>query len=253
MMRPKAGVHYPNGLGDFHAWFRTDDDCLDYLEWLRWGGGFVCPECGDTGDPWALGDRRFMCSRCQHRTSVTAGTIFHRTRTPLTVWFSACWHFATGKDGVSALSLKRTLNIGSYQTAWAMLHKLRSAVVNPGRSKLNGIVEVDETFIGGAEPGLSGGRARGKKVLVAIAVEVHEPRGIGRCRMEVIPDASGASLGPLVKQWVAPGTRVITDGWSGYRGLRKLGFTHEPRSQRAAKLRGRIRTNSSQPSTGLRP
>jgi len=185
-----------------------------------------------------LGDGRFMCPQCQERSSVTAGTIFHRTRTPLTVWFAACWLFATGKDGVSALSLKRTLNIGSYQTAWAMLHKLRSALINPDRSPLSGIVEVDETFIGGPEAGLSGGRERGKKVLVAIAVEVREPRGIGRCRMKVIPDASGASLLPFVTERVAPGTRVITDGWSGYIGLAKLGFVHEPRSQRAAKLRG---------------
>ena len=106
--------------------------------WPRWG--------------WRLGDGRFMCSGCGGRTSVTAGTIFDRTRTPLTVWFTACWLFATGKDGISALSLKRTLEIGSYQTAWAMLHRLRSVLVRPGRDRLTGMVEVDETYIGGQEP-----------------------------------------------------------------------------------------------------
>ena len=147
-------------MGEFQAWFRTDADCLDYLEWLRWPAGFACSGCGrDTG--WRLADGRYMCSKCGGRTSVTAGTIFDRTRTPLTVWFTACWLFATGKDGISALSLKRTLEIGSYQTAWAMLHRLRSVLVRPGRDRLAGLVEVDETFIGGEESGLRGGRARG--------------------------------------------------------------------------------------------
>jgi len=95
---------------------------------------------------------------------VTAGTIFDRTRTPLTVWLTGCWLFATGKDGISALSLKRTLEIGSYQTTWAMLHRLRTVLVRPGRDRLAGVVEVDETYIGGLESGLRGGRARGKKV-----------------------------------------------------------------------------------------
>ena len=137
MERPRAGTHYPNASGDFHAWFQTDADCLDYLEWLRWPGGFICPSCGVPGG-WRLGDGRYQCTGCGKRTSVMAGTIFDRTRTPLTVWFAACWHFATGKDGISALSLKRTLEIGSYQTVWAMLHRLRSVLIRPDRERLSG-------------------------------------------------------------------------------------------------------------------
>ena len=129
---------------------------------------------------------------------MTAGTIFDRTRTPLTIWYTACWLFATGKDGISALSLKRVLEISSYQTAWAMLHRLRSVLVRPGRDLLSGTVQVDETYIGGAEPGLAGGRARGKKVLTGIAVEVHEPRGLGRCRMSPLADASAETLHAFV-------------------------------------------------------
>lgn len=110
---PSAGAQYPRSLGEFQAWFQTDADCLDYLEWLRWRTGFACPTCGNLAG-WRIGDGMFMCTGCGARTSVTAGTIFDRTRTPLTVWFTACWHFATGKDGISALSLKRTLEIGSY-------------------------------------------------------------------------------------------------------------------------------------------
>lgn len=237
MDHPRAGNHYPRSAGELQAWFRTDADCLDYLEWLRWPAGFTCPDCGRNGG-WRLGDGRFMCAGCGGRTSVTAGTIFDRTRTPLTVWFTACWLFASGKDGISALSLKRTLEIGSYQTSWAMLHRLRSVLVRPGRERLVGVVEVDETYIGGLEPGLPGGRARGKKVLIGVAVEVREPRGIGRCRMLPLANASAESLHPFVSTLVEPGTRVITDGWQGYCGLEKLGYVHERRSQRAARARG---------------
>src|ERR1700729_2734295 len=151
MERPHASIHYPKSLGEFRAWFPTDADCLDYLEWLRWPRGFVCSSCDHPGG-WRLGDGRFICTGCDSRTSVTAGTIFDRTRTPLTVWFSACWHFATGKDGISALSLKRTLEIGSYQTVWAILHRLRSVLVRPDRERLCGKVEVDETRLGRSSP-----------------------------------------------------------------------------------------------------
>jgi hypothetical protein len=226
----RAGVHYPRSTGEFQAWFRTDEDCLDYLEWLRWPGGFTCPRCGQ-GTGWRLGDGRFECATCSSRTSVTAGTIFDRTRTPLTVWFTACWLFATQKDGISALSLQRALEIGSYQTAWAMLGRLRSVLVRPGRDRLSGTVEVDETYIGGDEPGLRGGRARGKKVLTGIAVEIREPKGIGRCRMALLADGSSASLHPFVTSNVEPGATVITDAWMGYHGLAGLGYVHQRRSQ----------------------
>ena len=212
-------------------------DCLDYLDWLRWPDGFVCPRCGHAGG-WAVADGRYKCTGCGVRTSVTAGTLFDRRRTPLTVWFTACWMFASQKDGVSALSLKRALEIGSYPTAWAMLHRLRSVLVRPGRERLCGTVEVDETYIGGEEPGLPGGRAKGKKSLVGVAVEVHQPRGYGRVRIAILADASAASLHPFVTDNVTPGATVITDGWQGYRGIERLGYTHHPRSQRAARARG---------------
>ena len=218
--QPRAGHDYPRSTGEFQSWFATEADCLDYLEWLRWPDGFVCPRCDHAGG-WAVGDGRYKCAGCGARTSVTAGTLFDRRRTPLTVWFTACWMFASQKDGVSALSLQRTLEIGSYATAWAMLHRLRSVLVRPGRDRLTGRVEVDETFIGGEEPGLSGGRAKGKKSLVAVAVEVHEPRGYGRVRMGIIADASAACLHPFITANVEPGGTVITDGWQGYSGIER--------------------------------
>jgi hypothetical protein len=185
-----------------------------------------------------VADGRCKCAACGKRTSVTAGTLFDRRRTPLTVWFTACWMFATAKDGISALSLQRALEIGSYPTAWAMLHRLRSVLVRPGRDRLAGTVEVDETYLGGEEPGLRGGRARGKKVLTGIAVEVTEPKGIGRCRMALLADGSSAALHPFVTGHVEPGATVITDAWMGYHGLAGLGYAHQRRSQRAARARG---------------
>ena len=211
--RLRAGVHYPRSTGEFQSWFATDADCLDFLDWLRWPGGFACPKCGHGG--WVVADGRYKCAACGKRTSVTAGTLFDRRRTPLTVWFTACWMFAAQKDGVSALGLQRALEIGSYPTAWAMLHRLRSVLVRPGRDRLSGTVEVDETFMGGEEAGLRGGRAKGKKSLVGVAVEVRQPRGYGRCRMEILPDASAGSLHPFLTRHVEPGATVITVGWMG--------------------------------------
>jgi transposase-like protein len=233
----RAGQRYPRSAGEFQAWFRTDADCLDYLEWLRWPKGFVCPRCGNP-DGWPVADGRFKCTACNARTSVTAGTLFDRRRTPLTVWFTACWMFASEKDGVSALSLQRALEIGSYATAWAMLHRLRSVLVRPGRDRLSGTVEVDEIYFGGEEAGLTGGRAKGKKVLVGVAVERKEHKGFGRCRMVVLPDASAASLRAFIEAHVETGATIVTDGWPGYYGIEKLGYVHDRHSQRAAAARG---------------
>jgi transposase-like protein len=157
---------------------------------------------------------------------VTAGTIFHRTRTPLTVWFAAAWQLTSQKHGISALGLQRVLGLGSYQTAWAMLHRYRAAMVRPGRERLAGEVEVDETYIGGEEPGRHG-RATSKKAIVAIAVEVREPRGFGRIRLSRVPDVSAASLVPFVCDVVEGGATVMTDGWRSYGHISEHGYTHE--------------------------
>lgn len=227
MTNLRAGVHYPRSDGEFRSWFRTDTDCLDYLEWLRWPKGFVCPSC-DAGGGWATSDGRFKCATCGERTSTTAGTLFDRRRTPLTVWFAACWMFASQKDGVAALSLQRALEIGSYPTAWAMLHRLRAVLVRPGRERLSGVVEVDETVIGGVEPGLTGGRSRGnKKSLVAVAVERKEPNGLGCCRMAPIPDASSETLRAFLVDSVVEGSTVVTDGWQAYRQAVSGLYVHE--------------------------
>ena len=224
---PRGGRHYPRSTGEFQSWFPTDADCLDYLAWLRWPQGFVCPRCQNPSG-WVVAGGAYKCASCLKHTAITADTLFDRRRTPLTVWFAACWQFATAKDGISALGLQRTLEIGSYQTAWAMLHRLRSVLVRPGRDRLVGTVEVDESYFGGEEPGLRGGRQKGKKVLVGVAVELQAPRGLGRCRMGVLSDASATSLERFVTENVEEGSTLVTDGWSSYPSAVRNHYVHQP-------------------------
>lgn len=148
---PRAGVEYPASYAEVRSWYPSDSACLDYLDWLRWPTGFSCPLCRSSAG-WKLPDGRWSCGRCGRRVSATAGTIFHATRTPLTVWFAAAWMLVSQKHGISALGLKRVLGIGSEQTAWAMLHRYRTAMVRPGRDRLTGVVEADETFFGAVAP-----------------------------------------------------------------------------------------------------
>jgi hypothetical protein len=164
---------------------------------------------------------------------VTAGTVFDKTRTPLPQWFAAAWYMCGTKNGASALGLQQLLGLGSYETAWMWLHKLRRAMVLPGRELLAGDVEVDETFVGGIEPHLLGGRARGKKALVVIAVEC-DGAGSGRVRLARIPDASAHSLQPFVTTNVTRGSVLITDAWQGYASINRLGYVHKPISVRAS-------------------
>jgi transposase-like protein len=222
---PRAGIDYPGSYAALRSWFSTDAACLDYLDWLRWPEGFCCPVCRGT-TAWRLPDGRWSCGQCARRVSATAGTIFHATRTPLTVWFAAAWMLVSQKQGISSLGLKRTLGIGSEQTAWAMLHRYRSAMVRPGRERLRGIVEADETFLGGPEPGRRGRGALGK-TMVEIAVE-QDGSGLGRCRMQVIEDASTPTLREFLLAHVQPGTVVITDGLSSYVKACGEEYEHRP-------------------------
>ncbi len=221
-----AGVHYPSNYAELLSWFPNDESCLDYLDWLRWRDGFECPHCGST-QSWVLSDGRRSCGGCSRRVSVTAGTIFHRTRTPLTVWFAAAWFMTTQKDGASALGLQRVLGLSSYGTAWTMLHRLRTAMVRQGRDMLRGDVEVDETIFGGPRPGKRG-RGAGGKTMVIIAVETLSPKGFGRCRMEVIPDTLTPTLRTFLRANIEPLSIVMTDGLSSYPPAIGTWFTHKP-------------------------
>jgi len=165
-----------------------------------------------------------QCSGCGHQTSVTAGTIFQDTRKPLTMWFRAMWAVTSQKNGASAIGLQRALGLGSYQTAWTWLHKLRRAMVRPGRDRLSGRVEVDETYWGGEEENVRGRQTETKALIVIAAQE--DGNGIGRIRMRQVPDASAESLMPFIDEAIEPGSRVRTDGWLGYSPLQRKGYRH---------------------------
>ena len=222
---PVGGVDYPRTLQEFDEWFPSQSACVEYLKRIRWHDGFRCPGCGGTTS-WTTSRGELRCSTCQRQTSPTAGTIFEGTRKPLRTWFQAMWYVTSQKYGVSALGLQRVLGLGSYQTAWSWLHKLRRAMVRPGRDRLSDEVEVDETYLGGKEAGVVG-RKTTKKSIIAIAAEVRGS-AIGRIRMACVQNASGDSLVPFVQNSIGKGALVRTDGWRAYNRLSKLGYKHHP-------------------------
>lgn len=214
---------YPRNQAEFEAQFGTEAACRAYLLTLRWPEGFRCPRCGHA-KAWPVRALLLQCAACGRQTSITAGTIFQDTRTPLTVWFRAMWAVTGPKTGTSALTLQQLLGLGSYQTAWAWLHKLRRAMVRPGREALTGHVEVDEAFVGALEEGATG-RGAVKKVLIVVAVE-YKARKIGRIRLRRVPDGSADSLQTFIDEVVEPRSVVHTDGWLGYDRLRAHGYRH---------------------------
>ena len=208
---------------ELEANFNTNEACRAYLARLRWPDGFRCPGCGDDRS-WPVREVLLECAGCGCQTSVTAGTIFQDTRTPLPVWFRAMWWVTTQKNGASALGLQRVLGLKKYETAWTWLHKLRRAMVRPGRELLSGRVEVDETYLGGLEEGILG-RQRAKKALIVVAAQ-EDGNGIGRIRMRQIADASADSLRTFLVSAIEPGTVIHTDGWRGYSSATAQGFVH---------------------------
>lgn len=220
---PTTDRPYPRNLVEFDDWYKTEEACIEYLTRIRWPIGVVCPYCRDS-KVWKTGVGRWKCGKCRRKVSVTAGTLFQDTHKPLRQWFRAMWHVTNEKNGASALSIQRSLGLGSYKTAWLWLHKLRRAMVRPDRDKISGRVEVDETYVGGETSGPPG-RGSLKKSLVAIAVQ-ENGKGIGRLRMERVRDASAKSLIGFVISNVECGSLVHTDGWNAYNQLESLGFKH---------------------------
>ena len=216
---------YPADMIDLMDMFPTEEACLDYLMLIRWPDGYRCSRC-DSGSYWKKSRGLFHCRGCGYEGSVTRGTLFQDTRKPLRLWFQAIWYVVNQKNGVSALGLQKALGLGSYHTAWEWLHKLRRAMVRPGRDRLSGVVEMDETFIGGERSGKRGRGAEGK-TLVLIAAE-NVGRGIGRIRLSPIPDASAESIKNATLQMVEPGSTIHSDGWDSYNLLAKHGYTHTP-------------------------
>jgi len=214
---------YPKTVAELEQRFSTEEACREYLFQLRWPEGFRCPICGQS-EAWKLKGGLFRCTACAHKTSVIAGTLFERTRKPLVSWFRVIWWVTSQKNGASALGLQRILGLGSYETAWTWLHKLRRAMVRPGRDRLSGTIQVDETYIGGEKPGKRGRGAEGKTLVLIAAQE--DGKVTGRIRLKQIADASAESLEGAVQETVERGAVVKTDDWNGYKGLESLGYRH---------------------------
>lgn len=218
-----VGVDYPETYQQLLRWFPGEESCLDYLARLRWPTGFVCPAC-EASEAWRTKKGLWMCRDCGRKTSVTAGTIFHRTRTPLSTWFAAIWFVTSQKNGISAQGLQRVLGFGSYETAWAWMHKLRRAMVRPDRDLLSGEVELDETFIGGVTAGTDG--AGTDKLPVMVAVERVGPKRLGRVRFRVASAPGSLGLLDFATDTITTGSTVRTDGARVLRRLADLGYTH---------------------------
>lgn len=226
--RPVGGIDYPRTYQEFREWFPDDDSCREYLAGLRWRQGFSCPRCGG-GDCWQTGRGLRMCAECGLKTSVTAGTIFHRSRTPLSTWFAAVWFVTSQKNGVSAQGLQDALGFGSYETAWAWLHKLRRAMVRPERellgTGLDGFVELDQSFLGGRSTGTAGGSST--KMPITIAVERTTGGRLGRVRLELADKVGGLDMIDFATEVIAPGATVHTDGAHMFTRLNGHGYVHQ--------------------------
>jgi transposase-like protein len=218
---------YPRNLMELEQRFNREEACVEYLAGLRWPNGWICPRCQGR-EAWQVRRNRWRCGGCRYEVSVTAGTIFQDSHLPLGTWFRAMWYVTNQKNGISALGLQRALGLGSYKTAWAILHKLRRAMVRPGRDRLTGIVEVDETYWGGEEPGVTGRGAEEKALIIVAAQE--DGNGIGRIRLRRIPDLTRTSLHGFIAEAIEPGSTVRTDGLPAYLGL--SGYVHNRQVQR---------------------
>ncbi len=233
---------YPRNVADFNRMFPDEDACVAYLAACRWPDGLRCPRCGHD-EAFALPRRRlWQCKACGHQTSVTAGTVMHRTRTPLLTWFRAAFWMTTRTPRLSALQLQDMLGLARYETAWLILHKLRRAMVDANGEPLTGTVEIDATSIGGEQLGRRGGRQlTGRKaLLVAIAVEVRG-KSSGRIRAQVIADATTPTLSRFIVANVAQGSIVVSVGQRGDQGqggVAAQGYTHPPRTQESIRLAG---------------
>ena len=224
---------FPNSEIEFDQRFSNVNACYEYLAQTKWPCGFICEKC-DYNAYWLSSKNIYICKRCEHQYSLTAGTIMHGTKKPITYWFKAMWWFTTRKSGVNAVNLQELLGLGSYHTAWSWLQKLRRCTIRNDREKLSGRVEVDEFFIGGKKPGKRGRGAEGKTI-VLVAIErdtIQDPKTlnfywrIGRVRLQVALDCSAYSLETFINHNIENGSMVVTGKLSSYRPVLSKGYHH---------------------------
>jgi transposase-like protein len=220
-------LEYPKDLRQFDRIFSSDEACLHFLEQVRWGKSFECQACG-SDKFWVLSTGLRRCQICRFKNSVKTGSIFESSRLNLKTWFYAIWLFTAQKTGVSALNLQKNLGLGSYRSAWLLLHKIRNSMIFSDRNLLKGEIEVDEAFIGGVRAGKRGRGAEGKELIV-IAAECSGLKRVGRVRIQRIPNATAEALEAFILANIAQGSTIHTDGWPSYNAVSSLGYKHLPR------------------------
>jgi len=230
----------PTNLMDLMARFRSEDKCRTLLEELRWPEAIRCPHCNGVRISRIHERSQFECDTCRYQFSVTSGTIFHDTHLPLNKWFAAIYLTVESKKGISANQVKRIIGV-SYKTAWYLCHRIRAAMTELEPKKLNGTVEVDETFIGGKSRGQSTGRGTLNKTLVAGIIQ----RG-GAVRLSVIKRADKKTLKQFIDQFADDKTKeIMTDEWLGYRSLGDHNTKHYTINHAKKQwVRGKVHTNT---------
>ena len=223
-MKVTRQTNFPSTYQDFEIMFPDEASCVAYLEQIRWPNGFVCPVCQQPQQPWKQSRGRLVCPACNRQCTVTAGTIFDKTRTPLKTWFTVAWHITTA-DRIVANQLERTMGI-SYHVAWHMLHRFRVAMAHASRKLLSGEVHVDEMMIGGIETGGKRGRGTDKSIVVIALKIPHYSGNRGQIRVRSVPDVSDKSLETFVRETISPGSVLCTDGLRGYLRLSYPEYEH---------------------------
>lgn len=228
---------YPKTIVDFAAQFHSDEICLQYLIESRWPDGFVCPHCNQEGGWWLERYARFECKKCHKQVSPLAGTLLHRSHLPVHLWFWAAYLVTTHTPGMSAVQLQRQLGVSKIDTAWFLLHRLRQGMINAERTPLSGLIEADETHIGGPAKGKKGRGVREaqNKTLIGGAVEVLSyfdkngkvQKKAGRLRLQILKSASEDEIGKFVRENIALGSTIKSDGWSGYSLNALAGYQHQ--------------------------
>jgi hypothetical protein len=244
----KQSLEYPMNILDFQKMFSDEAACLKYLERMRWPKGFICSNCATIGEPFRISKRLrvLKCRACHYETSITAGTVMHRSKTDILVWFWAAHLVSTQTPGISAIELQKKLGIARYETAFQMLHKLRSAMIRPNRDKIGSEwpLELDIVYIGGkTKSGISG---KTKQVPVIIAVEIRQKeirnpmtnqikkRALaGRIRLQKLSNKTASGVNLFAQNCIAPGASIVSDDGSEFSSLIKLGYNH-----RAVPMRG---------------
>lgn len=248
----KKPIDCPMNILEFQKMFPDETACIKYLERMRWPDGFCCEKCFQVGEPFRIlkRPRVLKCKACLNETSITAGTVMHRSKTNILIWFWAAHLVSTQTPGVSALELQKKLGIDYYQTAFQMLHKLRSAMVRPNREKIGEEypLELDVVYVGGKTKSGISGKTSQTPVIIAVEIRQREIRDpvtkkikkraqAGRIRLQTLPNKMAVNVNQFAQNCIAPGASIVSDDGAEFSGLNKLGFKHEAVAMRGDKIK----------------